>query len=53
MNDYDRNEDTIYGCALAVFVVLVLIGAVVLASGHGIYLPPAPPSVSAGASTAP
>lgn len=53
MNGDDDNEDVIFGCALAAFVVLVLIGTVVLASGHGIYMPPPSPTVSAGETTAP
>jgi hypothetical protein len=53
VSDYDRNDDTIITCATVVFVIAVLIGTVVLASGHGIYMPPTPPTVSAGESTAP
>jgi hypothetical protein len=53
VSDYDRNEDGIFSCALAVFIVVALIGAVVLGSGHGIYMPPAAPPTTAGATTAP
>ena len=53
VSDYHENEDTIIACATVVFVIAVLIGAVVLASGHGIYMPPASPTVSAGETTAP
>lgn len=53
MSDYDGNEDAVFYAALAAFVLLVLIGAVVLASGHGIYMPPDFPTVSAGETTIP
>ena len=56
MNDYDGNGDIINACATVLFVVAVLIGTIVLASGHGIYMPhdaPATPVTTTGETTAP
>jgi len=46
VNRPDPNEDLVYGCAAAVWVVLCLIGVAVLLSGHGIASDPPAPRVS-------
>jgi hypothetical protein len=56
VNDYGRNEDAIIACATVLFVIAVLIGTSVLASGHGIYMPPTAPAIpvtTTGETTAP